>query len=50
MEIISKKQKYISLLGDFSVNHLNYDAHNQTNDFLDSLASNSYLQFYNQPE
>ena len=39
---ISKEQKYIFLLRDFNVNLLNYNEHNQTNEFLDSLASNSF--------
>ena len=37
---ISKEQKSVFLLGDFNVNLLNYNEHNQTNEFLDSLASN----------
>ena len=41
LENISKEQKSIFLLGDF-VNLLNYNEHNQTNEFLDSLASNSF--------
>ena len=40
LENISKEQKPIFLLGDFNVNLLNYNEHNQTNRFLDSLASN----------
>ena len=43
LENISKEQKSIFLLGDFNVNLLNYNEHNQTNEFLDSLASNSFL-------
>ena len=43
LENISKEQKSIFLLGDFNVNLLNYDEHNQTNEFLDSLASNSLI-------
>ena len=39
LENISKKQKFIFLLGDFNVNLLNYNEHNQTNEFLDCLAS-----------
>ena len=38
-ENISKEQKSMFLLGDFNVNLLNYNEHNQTNEFLDSLAS-----------
>ena len=30
------------LLGDFNANLLNCNVHNQTNEFLDSLASNSF--------
>ena len=43
LENISKEQKSIFLLGDFNVNLLNYNEHNQTNEFLDSLASNSFI-------
>ena len=40
---ISKEQKSIFLLGDFNVNLLNYNEHNPTNEFSDSLASNSSI-------
>ena len=43
LENISKEQKSIFLLGDFNVNLLNYNEHNQTNEFLDFLASNSFI-------
>ena len=43
LENISKEQKSIFLLGDFNVNLLNYNEHNQTNEFLDSHASNSFI-------
>ena len=43
LENISKEQKSIFLLGHFNVNLLNYNEHNQTNEFLDSLASNSFI-------
>ena len=39
----SKEQKSFFLLGDFNVNLLNYNEHNQANEFLDSLASNSFI-------
>ena len=39
----SKEQKSIFLLGDFNVNLLNNNEYNQTNKFLDSLASNSFI-------
>ena len=37
------------LLGDFNVNLLNYNEHNQTNEFLDSHASNSFIPLILQP-
>ena len=40
LENISEEQKSMFLLGDFNVNLLNYNEHNQTNEFFDSLASN----------
>ena len=49
LENISKEQKSVFLLGDFDVNLLNYNEHNQTNEFLDSLASNSFIPLILQP-
>ena len=49
LEIISKEQKSIFLLGGFNINLLNYNEHNQTNEFLDSLASNSFIPLILQP-
>ena len=49
LENISKEQKSIFLIGNFNVNLLNYNEHNQTNEFLDSLASNSFIPFILQP-
>ena len=49
LESISKEQKSIFLLGDFNVNLLNYNEHNQTNEFLDSIASNSFIPLILQP-
>ena len=43
LENISKEQKSIFLVGDFNVNLLNYSEHNPINEFLDSLASNSFI-------
>ena len=37
------------LLGDFNVNLLNYNEHNQTNEVLDSLTSNSLIPLILQP-
>ena len=42
-EKTSKEQKSILLLGDFNVELLNYNEHNETDELLDSLASNSLI-------
>ena len=47
--IIPKEQKQIFLLGDFNVNLLNYNQHSPSNYFVDSLASNYFMQFILQP-
>ena len=49
LENISKEQKSIFLLGDFNVNLLHYSEDNLTNEFLDSLASNSFIPLISQP-
>ena len=49
LENISKEQKSTFLLGDFNVKLLNYNEHNQANDFLNSLASNSFIPLTLQP-
>ena len=49
LENISKEQNSVFLLGDFNVNLLNYNEHNPTNEFLDSLASNSFTPLMLQP-
>ena len=49
IENTSKEQKSIFLLGGFNVNLLNYNEHNETNEFLDSLASYSFIPLILQP-
>ena len=49
LENTFKEQKSIFLPGDFNVNTLNYNEHNQTNESLDSLASNSFIPLILQP-
>ena len=44
-EIVSKGGKQFFLLGDFNINLLNYNDHQPTNDFLDSLASNCFIPY-----
>ena len=48
MRFLKNKNK-IFLLGDFNINLLNYNVHQPTNDFLDSLASNSIIPYILQP-
>ena len=49
LENISKEQKSVFVLRDFNVNLLNYNEHNQTNEVLDSLTSNSFIPLFLQP-
>ena len=49
LENISKEQKSVFPLGYFNVNLLNYNGHNQTNEFLDFLASDSFITLILQP-
>ena len=48
LDKISKEQQ-IFLLGDFNINLLNYNEHQPTNEFLDSLDSNSIIPYILQP-
>ena len=47
--IITKEQTQVFLLGDFTINFPNCNNHQRTNDFLDSLASNSFIRYILQP-
>ena len=49
LENISKEQISTFLLTVFNVNLLNYHEHNQTNEYLDSLNSNSFIPLILQP-
>ena len=49
LDKISKEQKQIFILQDFNINLLNYHEHQPTNEFLDSLASNSIIPYILQP-
>ena len=48
-EIVSKERKQVLLLGDFNINLLNSTDHQPTNDFLDSLTSNSFIPYILHP-
>ena len=44
------KDKYsIFIMGDFNIELLQYDTHNSTNDFLNSMISHSFLPYVLQP-
>ena len=49
LDKISKEQKQIFILRDFNINLLSYYEHQPTNEFLDSLASNSIIPYILQP-
>ena len=49
LDKLSKENKQASLLDDFTINLLNYNDHQSANEFLDSLASNSIMQYPGQP-
>ena len=49
LEILSKEHKQVFLLGDFNINLLNYNDHQPINDFLESLASNSFIPYMLHP-
>ena len=43
MQKISKENKLLSIMGDFNVNLLNYESHNDTNDFINTMISHHFL-------
>ena len=48
--IFSKQSdKAIFIMGDFNVNLLNYDSHNPSNDFINTMFSNSFLPCFHHP-
>ena len=47
--ILSKVNKQVFLVGNFNINLLNYSGPQPINEFLDSLASNSFIQYILQP-
>ena len=44
-----KENKQVFVLGDLNMNLLNYNDHQPTNEFLESLTSNSFLPYILQP-
>ena len=49
LKFYPKERKQVFLLGDFDINLLNYNDHQPTNDFLDLLASNSFIPYILHP-
>ena len=48
-ETVPKERKQVFLPGDFNINLLNYNDHHPKNDFLDSLAYNSFMPYILHP-
>ena len=49
LDKLSKENKQDFLLGDYNIDLLNDNDHQPTNEFLDSLASNSFKPYTLQP-
>ena len=49
MQKIVKERKNIFFMGDFNLNLLNYETHDDTNDFLNSMISYSVLPYILHP-
>ena len=49
LEKLAKEQKTVFLVGDFNVDSLKYEQHKATNEFFDSLCSNTFLPYIIQP-
>ena len=49
LDKLSKENKQVFLHGDFNIKLLNYNDHQPTNEFLDSLASNFFIPYILQP-
>ena len=45
LDILSKENKTIFLLGDFNIYFIKYVNHSSINEFLDSLSSNMVLPY-----
>ena len=45
----NQQQKTVFLLGNFNIDVMHYNEHRPTNEFLDSLVSDSYLLYIIQP-
>ena len=43
MQKVSKENKLIFCMGDFNVNHLSYNLHSHTNDFINTMISHYLL-------
>ena len=48
-KIVSKEWKQVLPFGNFNINLLNHNDYQPTNDFLDSLASNSFVPYILHP-
>ena len=46
---ISNENKTAYLMGDYNINLLNYDSHQKTNDFIDSVIAQGYIPHITKP-
>ena len=49
LDKLPKEKQQVFPLGNVNINLLNYNGHQPTNEFLDSLASNSFISYILQP-
>ena len=47
--LVDKKKYNIFVMGDFNIDLLQYESHSSTNDFLNTMISNSFLPYILQP-
>ena len=46
---ISNENKTAYLMGDYNINLLNFDSHQRTNDFIDSVIAQGYIPHITKP-
>ena len=47
--IISNENKTAYLMGEYNINLLNFDRHQETNDFIDSVIAQGYIPHITKP-
>ena len=49
LQKVQKENKSLFIMGDFSINLLNYEAHSETNDFINLMVSHCLLPYILHP-